>query len=512
MTTTRKYFASVAACSFTLCASVAGSHAATINAASASYSDVSAAITSASPGDTVLVPDGSATWERQLEITKGIYLTSAGTGESVITSNYTNHPHEWGDGPFLISYEPSDYSANWPLRISGFTFDFDNKSSGIYLHYSSTDLTIQTKIRIDHNIFKDALTQAITNQGMRGVVDNNTFTGTEYPIRHSSGDSEDWWNNWEGIVFGKKDNNMYIEDNTFIIDSILIDCQYGNRYAIRYNTITATEGSYPFLDMHGNQGEGLMYACFGGEVYGNDITAVEGQILDQRAGKAVVFFNSFSVTGSGWAVKVREEVWDDYNPTTNIQPQHISDSYYWNNRDGYAGSVLTSYLAENCCDADIVGECENTCDDLGDNYEINENDEFFDFDTSFDGTSGVGCGTLANRPATCTTGVGYWATDQSCSDLSGVVGVNPTTPISGMLYKCTATNTWTAYYTPYTYPHPLRGEEQEEPAEEIEVDTPDTSDVSVDMTTDTQDDQDTGDVQQEDQKESTSGCSCHLAK
>src|SRR5213593_4734233 len=26
---------------------------------------------------------------------------------------------------------------------------------------------------------------------------------------------------------------------------------------------------------------------------------------------------------------------------------------------------------------------------------------------------------------------------------------------SGVLYKCTATNTWTLYYTPYTYPHPL---------------------------------------------------------
>jgi hypothetical protein len=26
---------------------------------------------------------------------------------------------------------------------------------------------------------------------------------------------------------------------------------------------------------------------------------------------------------------------------------------------------------------------------------------------------------------------------------------------SGLLYKCTATDTWTLYYTPYTYPHPL---------------------------------------------------------
>jgi hypothetical protein len=76
--------------------------------------------------------------------------------------------------------------------------------------------------------------------------------------------------------------------------------------------------------------------------------------------------------------------------------------------------------------------------------------------TPFDGVTGasaigMGFGTLANRPVHCTTstesalgagaaGVGYFATD---------VGAQ------GTLYTCSATNTWTVYYTPYTYPHPL---------------------------------------------------------
>jgi hypothetical protein len=57
----------------------------------------------------------------------------------------------------------------------------------------------------------------------------------------------------------------------------------------------------------------------------------------------------------------------------------------------------------------------------------------------FDGTTtiGVGHGITSRRPSTCTTGVGYWDTDTST------------------FYICTSTNTWTASYAPYTYPHPL---------------------------------------------------------
>ena len=81
----------------------------------------------------------------------------------------------------------------------------------------------------------------------------------------------------------------------------------------------------------------------------------------------------------------------------------------------------------------------------------------------FNGTTGTGWGELTNRPTTCTTGVAYWATDQGSwnTSSSNTYGVQRNGE-DGVLYKCTATDTWTASYTPYTYPHPLRSGESGE--------------------------------------------------
>jgi hypothetical protein len=92
-----------------------------------------------------------------------------------------------------------------------------------------------------------------------------------------------------------------------------------------------------------------------------------------------------------------------------------------------------------------------------------ENRDFYNLNTAWTPgkplTTGVAVGTLANRPTQCTPGtditgatsnppgVAYWATDTGPSNQNGQV--------SGTLYVCTATNTWTQYYQPYVYPHPL---------------------------------------------------------
>jgi hypothetical protein len=103
---------------------------------------------------------------------------------------------------------------------------------------------------------------------------------------------------------------------------------------------------------------------------------------------------------------------------------------------------------------------------------VTENRDFYNFNSTWKPgsplTTGIAVGTLANRPAQCTPGkditgvtsnppgVAYWATDTGPSNQNGQV--------SGTLYVCTATNTWTQYYQPFQYPHPLVSGSQASPS------------------------------------------------
>jgi len=168
------------------------------------------------------------------------------------------------------------------------------------------------------------------------------------------------------------------------------------------------------FDQHGNQPGGI-YALMLCEIYENAWTGTTqySRWDYQRGGKLLMYNN----TGSGSMGNPSITVNDDVDSSA-VPIQWPYDSYFFNNL--WNGSRV------NATEGVDVGN------------HIEENREFWNQTNSFNGTAGIGVGLLANRPATCTTGVAYWATDTKT------------------LYKATAPNTWTPCYTPYAYPHPLR--------------------------------------------------------
>ena len=426
--------------------------AATIYADSCNLADVQAAINIASSGDTVMIPSGNCIWTSTLTITKGIALIGAGIGKTIIDKTTS------GD---IISYtipNPSVYSF---FRLSEIEFDLNNMASGPYIENPSG--YHEPRIRIDHNYFLNCASHSWRLQGqVYGVVDNNLFTGNTWQRRYGSNSVS--WNNIAYSYGGEE--NLYVEDNIIVqskydglnqlgLGSILVE-----RYnTINYTTITSSSNFYPW-DSHGNQDWNSNDATMGREIYGNKIDANNKNVklFYHRGGMALLFWNKIVNSGSAW-ITLQEECDDCYYGHTcaicspkpmcspNGQPQHVSDSYYWNNRFGKTGTSLVVDITLSNSDSDCSVR----------NYLIAEDIDVFWNKVPFTGSSGVGCGTLANRPSTCKIGVGYWATEQDCSRLDDKnVGANPTEPITGVLYKCGSNNNWIPYYTPFAYPHPIR--------------------------------------------------------
>jgi len=430
---------------------------------------VASCVSQADAGDTITVSagDGSEDWGSQLAITKGVKIVGPGAGSLTITSTFVGDNSRTGINDYLIFYVPSTPANNDPFEISGVTWDLNDQCGFLYIDNASTTYK-NNKINIHDNIILDGDRNTFTFRGqVYGVIHSNTITqtntDTSYAIISPYGKNADSWNNL-AFDYGSEDV-LYVEDNTITFQQMLNDGGLGGRMVLRYNDIIfgRDDNGETITDAHGNQ-VGANNATMGTEIYGNsiDYNAYSGALFGHRGGKGIAFYNNATDVASYLSIKISEEYADvDTPPTTGLggSTQHVEDSYYFRNYQD--GNLIVPAINQECCSGLVKGPDEDCCYNTPDG--ILENTDWFQDDTSFDGTEGVGCGTLVSRPETCTTGVGYWATDQSCSVLTDYVGIEPTTPISGTLYKCTSTDTWESYFTPYTYPHPLRGADDTAP-------------------------------------------------
>ena len=146
---------------------------------------------------------------------------------------------------------------------------------------------------------------------------------------------------------------------------------------------------------------------------------------------------------------------DSITGTVTWPNQAVDPVYAWNNTNTWPGDDQDAVVGVNPISTNIqdnrdyyqqmasycFGPAHNSCGENPSGTTLSPGQTI-----TFTGAAGIGQGLLSARPSTCTAGpggntpgVGYWATDQNT------------------LYVCNPTNTWTAYYTPYTYPHPLAG-------------------------------------------------------
>jgi hypothetical protein len=382
-----------------------------------------------------------------------------------------------------ISPDATAISNSETIKISGFTFD--GGGGGYYLILTNGAAYNATRpyrsIIITGNTFQNmgsaggnGNTALFFSGQVRGVIYSNAFDRLDFPWRLAGNDDPREFTNsaFNDPSFGSADN-LYFENNTIRYSSSFnsseqgagwIESGQGGRWVVRFNTwnMANATGQAEFWDIHGDQnflgGNGQTSTMIS-EFYDNTITNAAASVyrwIDYRGGMGMIFDNSLSVSSSP-DIEVNQYA---------IPPDSRSGCYpYILNPDKsrYTGpdfTVNNTYFFNNMINGKLSGA---TFDPTINSCSVVQNGALSPYGTgvlygwwnqnnSYNGTTqvGVGRGPIASRPQSCHLGDGWWATDQGIWNQSGSGG-------QGVLYKCTTTNTWSLYYAPYTYPHPLRG-------------------------------------------------------
>jgi hypothetical protein len=484
-------------------------HATNCMAASTSAADVQTAVNLCIAGGTVIVPSGSSAWAQNVSISPLAPLTIQGqttcTGSPASSCTDNTNITINNPGRLIISS-----SAAHLVTITGFTFtiagaDFNNGAIGIFGALGQVSFRFHhSHIVCNSNVSTLGLIFIGSAYGLFDhLLVSNSGTGNHTFAIH--GDRGDAGNSaWNLPVSLGTGNAVYFEDSTFNnlnqTDG-LMDGYTGGRVVFRHNVVT--QGNAPGADNIGFHGtdSGSLRSFFSVEIYSNTFTNNSSNTmtpLRSRGGTSLTYSNTWAGSGGWSAINLQNyradggtnfSSWGPVNGT-NWQPQTYPCGQAWAqncanvtgggifwcniNRDTVAisnatcnaitpGDTATAYFDTNA-PRDNIGRTHNQvlapvyewlnspdpgigscCSSQLANY-IKANQDYYSFTGSFTGATGIGSGSLAARPGTCTAGpggntpgVGYWATDTST------------------LYVCNPTNTWSTYYKPYAYPHPLQG-------------------------------------------------------
>lgn len=281
-----------------------------ILAASASLADVQSAVDSASNGDTVLIPNGSATWTSGLNLGgKRIWLraqnytpTPGGntTRNVVLTNNVSS-------GAMITLNSGSDYHA----RVSGIRFNEGTGSANAILCTGSgskipmiDDCYFENKSRFGTSY----LIAILSLQSVGSLTFNCRFVGT-FDVNSVGGTcifvgrSARTWPTASTMGALDVDGNVnnYMEDCTLFNAGLAPDCDNWGRFVCRYSTYDGTWGT-----THGCTSDGVGGGGRHVEYYNNTFTVsttnrnLAGRYFWMRAGSGVFTDNSVSASNVGY--------------------------------------------------------------------------------------------------------------------------------------------------------------------------------------------------------------------
>jgi hypothetical protein len=298
-----------------------------INVANVSQSAVQTAVNSASIGDTVMVPAGTAIWTSALIINNDIQLIGAGQGQTIITNNVSPSVNNGT----MLSWETS---SNGNCRLSGFTFaggavDANHSESSRNLSFGGTCHAL----RIDHCDFIGLNQDHVLEffGWIYGVIDHCNFSlvATAMLVHHDAyGGGSYGDGSWADSDRWGTTNALYVESCNFIGESYYsgaLDAVDGARVVFRYNYLTNST-----IASHGTESTGRSRSMRLFEVYSNAFLSLAyqtstGQPWEEaiylRGGTATIFGNQFI---GGFKYMIKSSLY-------RLYPNHFAA---WNNISG----------------------------------------------------------------------------------------------------------------------------------------------------------------------------------
>jgi hypothetical protein len=444
----------------------------------------------AANGDTIFIPAGTCHWTTGIKSILSGSLTIMGAGNQTLGGgdmtvivddiNVTD-----GSDPPLLALATA---AGQTVRLTGLTIQGGAMSltsnGAVRIHGNSE------AVRVDHNHFNSVTDQSLTLGGCEyGVVDHNLFDyhKTQVTVRYDNCNGEIDGNgdqSWALPTNFGSSQFIFIEDNVFNGTSSVAgggaadDCDHGGRLVFRHNQLNAA-------NIQGHEMEDRGQGCRAQEIYANVISVpnLQGSFYYTRTGTSLIWGNTLSGTivmvgahndrsetnnanyqppPTSWGkcgTVLGPSAWDGNTDSTGypcfnqvgrgkgdlleLQFPQAMDAimgritfphealepvYAWGNKFTCPERQQCTYFGVGAPERGLIVENRDYYVELPNYDEPN---------STFNGTAGIGQGLLSARPASCTPLTGYWASDTQT------------------LYQCQTPNTWTEYYTPYIYPHPL---------------------------------------------------------